>query len=138
MLAALLGALMALAPITPARADVIITNSRGGNIDAFAAYFWTLKEFGARVRIDGYCASSCTMVLDLPNVCVTKRALLGFHSAYIDSFNGRVTFAAGTAQLWSHYPAGVRAWLTARGGLTPKLKYMKGADLDAAGLKRCP
>jgi hypothetical protein len=43
--------------------------------------------------IDGLCASACTLVLGaIPQnkICVTSRAMLGFHAAYDFGVNGRI------------------------------------------------
>ncbi len=87
--------------------------------------------------VDGYCASSCTLALAIPTTCATSRSTFGFHAAY-DSFFGINTGidVELTRYFMSQYPKRIRDWLNARGGLTPGLKYLKGAEL-AAIVKRC-
>ena len=78
--AALLCALAAM----PARAEVRIFGSMGGRVGPFIDLFDEVRASGQRVVIDGPCMSACTLVLSVvPNdrICVTRRAVLGFHAA---------------------------------------------------------
>jgi hypothetical protein len=87
------------------------------------------------VIIDGLCASACTMVLGaVPHdkICVTSNAALGFHAAYDFDINGRTfTNREATMMLYSTYPATVRRWIAARGGLTPQMIFLRGKQLEA-------
>ena len=87
----LASALLALNP--PARADVRILASPGGQVGPFLDMFERVRESGERVVIDGPCLSACTLVLSmLPNerICVTRRAILGFHAARSIDRRGRL------------------------------------------------
>jgi hypothetical protein len=65
-------------------------------------------------------------------ICVTRRAMLGFHAAWMPGPNGRpVRSALGTQALWDMYPQYVRRWIHARGGLTSKMMFLRGAELFA-------
>jgi hypothetical protein len=69
--------------LLPARADVRIVSSPGGAVDAYLAAFARVRQSGERVIIDGPCLSACTLVLStIPRnrICVTRRAVLGFHA----------------------------------------------------------
>src|SRR5919106_3051600 len=75
----------ALSLIVPAQglADILIRSSPGGEIEAHLRYFDRVKRSGERVVIDGPCLSACTLVLSkLPRnrICMTSRAVLGFHA----------------------------------------------------------
>ena len=77
-------ALLLSAPATPARAEVRIYASPGGQVGPFLDLFERVRASGERVVIDGPCLSACTLVLStVPNdrICVTRRAILGFHAA---------------------------------------------------------
>src|ERR1700721_4399521 len=79
-LALILGTLAVL----PARAEVRILASPGGQVGPFLDLFERLRDSGERVVIDGPCLSACTLVLSMgPNnrICVTRHAVLGFHAA---------------------------------------------------------
>ena len=74
---------LALFAVLPARADVRIVSSPGGAVDAYLAAFARVRQSGERVIIDGPCLSACTLVLStIPRnrICVTRRAVLGFHA----------------------------------------------------------
>src|SRR5712691_1686438 len=67
-----------------ARADLRIVSSPGGEVGSYLRLFAMVRQSGHRVIIDGPCLSACTLVLStIPRdrICVTRRAILGFHSA---------------------------------------------------------
>ena len=73
-----------------ASADVRIVNDPGGEISSYVLTFKKMRAAGERVVIDGPCLSACTLLTGIVphnRVCVTKRAILGFHAAsyYNDS-----------------------------------------------------
>jgi hypothetical protein len=94
-----------------------------------------LRTSGETVIIDGLCASACTIVLGaVPHdrICVTSHANLGFHAAWDFGANGRaVTNPEATQMLYSMYPTPVRKWITARGGLKPRMIFLRGKQLQA-------
>lgn len=121
-------------------AAVRIENDHGGRIGTYMRRFSSLRDSGESVIIDGDCVSACTLVLSyIPKerICVTRKARLGFHSAWKPGFLGiRVFNAAGTAILYNRYPAEIRNWLVQSGGLTDRMIYLSGSDLTAF-FKRC-
>jgi hypothetical protein len=132
---------LALFAMLPARADVRIVSSPGGAVDAYLAAFARVRQSGERVIIDGPCLSACTLVLStIPRnrICVTRRAVLGFHAPRW--FYPRTGYAAraseATRTVTASYPPGVRAWIKKRGGLTQKPIYLRGREL-AALYPRC-
>jgi hypothetical protein len=132
---------LALFAVLPARADVRIVSSPGGAVDAYLAAFARVRQSGERVVIDGPCLSACTLVLStIPRnrVCVTWRAVLGFHAPrWFYPRTGHTTRAPEATRIVTRsYPAGVRAWIKKRGGLTQKLIYLRGREL-AALYPRC-
>ena len=128
--------LTVLAAAVPARADLVIKSSPGGWVGDYLAAFARVRQSGERVIIDGPCLSACTLVLStIPHsrICVTKRAVLGFHAPrIIDRHSRRSTRAPeATRIVVNSYPAGVRAWIKKRGGLSQKLIYLRGRELQA-------
>jgi hypothetical protein len=127
--------------LVPANAkDVVIRNDGGGFVDVYAEKYIAIRQSGARVVIDGWCASACTIALAVPNRCVTSRAVMGFHSGYTFGWFGdwsKWTDPNLTAYFMSQYPKPIRQWLNARGGLTTNLKYLRAKELWALGEKRC-
>jgi hypothetical protein len=121
--------------VTSASATVIISADIGGKMQDYTTRFQQVRDSGEPVVIAGKCVSACTMVLGLvpsDRICATQNAVLGFHAAWMfDSSGKRVVSASGTEDLMKTYPAPVRAWIARRGGLTPKMKYLRGRDLAA-------
>jgi hypothetical protein len=121
-------------------ADVRILASPGGEVGKYLRLFAAVRESGQRVVIDGPCYSACTLVLStIPRnrICVTPRAVLGFHSARWVDQSGRVYAAeAETRVVTASYPAGVRAWIKRNGGLRDRPIFLRGREL-AALYPRC-
>ena len=121
ILTVLLG-LAAAAP--PARAETIdVYDNHGGSVAKYDARWAALGQQGASVRIVGPCQSACTVLLGhIPRsrICVTEQASFGFHLANLPQ---------ATATLWAAYPADVKAWINARGGLTKDFKWMSAPDV---------
>ena len=132
-------ALFALA-LPRAYADVRILASPGGEVGPFLQLFARVRASGERVVIDGPCLSACTLVLDMvptDRICVTRRAILGFHGARSVDRQGR-TYAEpeASALVLAAYPAPVRDWILRRGGLNSRLLLLRGREL-AAIYPRC-
>ena len=118
-----------------ARAEVRILASPGGQVGPFIDLFEQVRNSGERVVIDGPCLSACTLVLSIvPNerICVTRRAVLGFHAARSVDRRGH-TYAEPEASelVLETYPAPVRDWITRHGGLTSHLLLLRGRELKA-------
>jgi hypothetical protein len=125
----------------PALAEVRIRSSLGGPVDEYLKLFSRVRQTGERVVIDGPCLSACTLVLStIPNnrICVTSRAVLGFHAPrWVDVKTGR-TFPARkeTRAVTASYPSAVRSWLKRQGGLSAKVLYLRGRALTRL-YRRC-
>jgi hypothetical protein len=120
--------------VPSASATMRIAEDRGGQIGHYLQAFAVVRSSGERVVIDGNCLSACTLVLGLvprSRVCATERARFGFHAAWMPDNDGRpVTSPMGTQALWNIYPVPVRHWITKHGGLSRKMIYMQGRELD--------
>jgi hypothetical protein len=131
LLAAMLCGLMS----PPARAEVRILASPGGQVGPFLDMFEELRASGERVVIDGPCLSACTLVLSMvpsDRICVTRRAILGFHGARSIDRRGRMYAEPRASGLvLETYPAAVRNWIRRRGGLTSRLLLLRGRELTA-------
>jgi hypothetical protein len=119
-----------------ASADVRIVNDPGGEISYYVLTFKKMRAAGERVVIDGPCLSACTLLTGIvphDRVCVTKRAVLGFHAAsyYNDVSRSLVPTRAGTRLLMRLYPHEIRSWIDRHGGLRPQLMFMRGRELAA-------
>ena len=119
----------------PASAQVRILASPGGQIGPFLALFSVLRESGQRVIIDGPCLSACTLVLSMvprSRICVTRRAVLGFHGAwYRDDYGRAITVPEASTIVLRNYPLAVRNWIQRRGGLTSRVLLLRGRELAA-------
>ena len=117
----------------PALAEVRILGSRGGQVGPFLDLFEKVRASGERVVIDGPCLSACTLVLSMvpqDRICVTRRAVLGFHAARSMDRHGRMyAEPEASAIVLRTYPAGVRHWIKQRGGLTSHLLLLRGREL---------
>jgi hypothetical protein len=128
-------ALAAFLAASPVSAEVRISDPTGGQIGAYLQKYSSLRRSGEKVVIDGPCVSACTMVLGLlprDRLCATAQASFGFHAAWDPGRNGnQVTNRAANSYLMNLYPASVRKWISARGGLTPQMIYLKGSEMQA-------
>jgi hypothetical protein len=119
----------------PAHAEIRILGSPGGQVGPFIDLFDQVRASGERVVIDGPCISACTLVLSVvPNerICVTRRAVLGFHGARSMDRRGRLyAEPEASEQVLEAYPAAVRSWIRRRGGLTSRLLLLRGRELAA-------
>jgi hypothetical protein len=120
--------------IVPASATMRIAEDRGGQIGHYLQAFAIVRSTGENVVIDGNCLSACTLVLGLiPNskICATERARFGFHAAWMPDRDGRpVTSSMGTRALWNIYPSSVRHWINRHGGLSRRMIFLEGHDLQ--------
>ena len=132
----LLVALLAcIASVAPAAADFRIVASPGGPVIPYIKLFETVAQSGERVIIDGPCMSACTLVLTMvprQRICVTPRAVLGFHAARSFDAAGR-SYAEpeATRVVLDAYPPPVRQWIRQRGGLTSRVLLLRGRELAA-------
>src|ERR1700744_1124815 len=131
----LLAAVLLLAGVGARQAVVRIAEDRGGRIGTYVDKYQGLRSSGEAVIIDGLCASACTIVLGaVPHdkICVTSHATLGFHAAWDFGANGRaVPNHEATQMLYSMYPSSVRNWISRRGGVAPKMIFLRGKELQA-------
>jgi len=121
--------------IASARAEVRILASPGGQVGPFLDMFERVRDSGERVVIDGPCLSACTLVLSMvPNnrICVTRRAVLGFHAARSLDRRGRFYAEPEASQLvLETYPSQIRGWIRRHGGLNSRMLLLRGRELNA-------
>jgi len=134
--AALAGALASALIAGAAFADVRIVRDGGGEVSRYLRRYEAIRDSGERLVIDGPCLSACTLFTALvprDQVCVTRRAVLGFHAAsyYDDARRSLVPTRAGTQLVLRLYPADIRGWIDRHGGLTAQIKTLRGRELAA-------
>ena len=121
--------------LSPAQAEVRILSSPGGQVGPFLDLFERVRDSGETVVIDGPCLSACTLVLSMvpgARICVTRRAILGFHAARSIDRRGRMHAEPEASELvMQAYPDAVQGWLRRHGGLTSRLLLLRGRELTA-------
>jgi hypothetical protein len=87
------------------------------------------------IVIDGPCYSACTLVLStIPHnrVCVTRRAILGFHAPrLVDDYGREYLAPEATREVVAAYPAPIRNWISRHGGLRQRPIFLRGRELMA-------
>src|SRR5260370_5607513 len=119
-----------------ASAELRIMNDPGGEVSSYLRTFYEMRASGERIVIDGPCLSACTLLTGIvprDHVCITNRAVLGFHAAsyYNDVSRSLVPTRAGTRLVMRLYPSEIRAWINRHGVLTPQLVTMRGPEPEA-------
>jgi hypothetical protein len=126
---------LSVAVTAPALADIRILSSAGGSVGQYLNFFAKVRQSGERVVIDGPCLSACTLVLSAvprSRICVTSKAVLGFHAPYLVDKSGRKSRSReATKAVNAAYPPGVRAWIKRNGGLSRKTILLRGRELSA-------
>lgn len=129
----ILAAVLLMAGVGASHAVMRISDDRGGRIGTYVDRYQSLRGSGETVMIDGLCASACTIVLGAvprDKICVTARASLGFHAAWDPGTSGRpITNPEATQMLYDMYPSSIRRWIARRGGLKPRMIFLRGREL---------
>jgi len=133
--AAIIALALLLASGSVARAELRIVSSPGGEVGSYLRLFAMVRRSGERVIIDGPCLSACTLVLSAvpeDRICITRRAILGFHAARRLDEGGQLYAAPHeTRLLAATYPAPIRSWIERNGGLTEKPLFLRSRQLAA-------
>jgi hypothetical protein len=123
ILSALTVIALSLAASAAAAETIDVSDDHGGSVAIYNQQWQEYEARGVSVRIVGPCQSACTVLLGhIPRsrICVTPEARFGFHMAHRPDM---------TALMWRGYGADIRAWINARGGLTPDFKWMGAPDI---------
>jgi hypothetical protein len=118
----------------PAHAIIRLADDPGGLIAAYQHRFERARATGERIVIDGSCLSACTLAVGLvpkEQICVTPKAVLGFHAAWTPAPWGKAVSGPATHHMYSIYWPELQAWINTRGGLTPHMIFLKGPELAA-------
>jgi hypothetical protein len=131
---ALASAVLSVLASSLASAEVRIVGDPGGEVSAYLHKYQEIRDSGQRVVIDGPCLSACTLLTGMiprDRICITARAMLGFHAAsyYDDTSRSLVPTRAGSRLVMRLYPPAIRSWINRHGGLTPQLIQLRGRDL---------
>ena len=119
------------------RADFRILSSSGGEVSSYLAVFARVRQSGDRVIIDGpvsLCLYAC-VEHDFRKIASALRegqCSVSMSPKYVDPRSGRMSRSSEATRIVTQsYPAGVRAWIKKRGGLTQKVIYLRGRELAA-------
>src|ERR1700685_2639673 len=109
-----------------ASAEIRIVGDPGGEVTSYIRKFEAARASGEHIVIDGPCLSACTLLTGIvprDHVCVTARAVLGFHAAsyYDDASRSLVPTREGSRVVMRLYPPEIRAWIDRHGGLRPQV-----------------
>jgi hypothetical protein len=102
---------------------VVVASGAGGSVVEFARRASTARATGATVQFTSRCQSACTLYLSVPRdyTCIMPGASFTFHRAYGST---RQFNQWATDYMFDRYPAWVRSWIAAHGGLTDRLLRM--------------
>lgn len=95
---------------------VVVSQDYGGSIFEYIENYVKYRDQNNQIVIKDFCLSACTLVLSIipkENVCVSPKAILGFHSAY-NAYTGEFAEEA-TRLIWHSYPHEVQDYLRDRG-----------------------
>lgn len=101
----------------------------GGSIPDHQAVVRWAERSGCEVRIEGDCASACTMLLEVG--CVTPAARLGFHRAKADDPE------FWTQRMAAPLPPRLREWFLAGPAHSRRVVWISGAEAIAMGATAC-
>jgi hypothetical protein len=116
-------ALFAIAASAAQAETIEISDDKGGFVYFYQQKWEKLAAQKDTVRIDGMCASACTLLTGYfprKDICVTPNAALGFHAG---------TFPFVTETLLKIYPQDIRKWIDEHGGLTFQLIWMQRPEI---------
>ena len=123
-------------PVPP----LVIRSDRGGLMKTRLEQIVKLRRSGQQVKITGrFCYSTCTMLIGLPQTCVSPTTIFGFHGP---SRRGRPLsadrFDHASKLMAQDYPPALKAWFmkTARFEIKDLYK-IRGTELIAMGVRAC-
>ena len=129
----------------PSTDRYIIKDDPGGSVSDFIQALQYAKTKGYKFKIDGYCASACTLILATPlklDVCVTPKASFMFHQPFAMDGYGRIwhsiPFVVQAQAMWDNlfyknYPEFVRKAIDKNGGVPNVYKGAKPSDMFKMG-----
>ncbi len=123
-----------------ANPPLIVGNDRGGMVLDRLRQLRELRSSGRPVEIRGrVCFSTCTMLLGLPQVCISPKTTFGFHGpTRAGKRMPPEDFDYVSRVIAHYYPAELKSWYIAEGRhrLMP-LHRIKGAEIIRMGIRAC-
>ncbi|MEO0378751.1 MAG: hypothetical protein AAF252_00680 [Pseudomonadota bacterium] len=137
------------APATPVNASpsagydeapLIVKNDHGGLLWDRLHQIKELRAQGRPIEIRGKkCYSTCTMLMGLPNTCISPKTVFGFHgpSSYGRSLD-KATFERASEVIASYYPEPLQVWYMAEARHTIKgVIRVRGDNIIQMGIRSC-
>lgn len=88
------------------------------------------------IRIEGDCASACTMKLGAKKVCIYPDATLYFHEAFVPRTGLRSDIASYF--LYDKYPPKIKQWVNKKNALGSRIfTVMSGKEAISLGINEC-
>lgn len=139
-------AVVVLAGFNPARAGgstdgaYVVGNDRGGFLRDRLIELRNLRASGRRVEIRGrICYSTCTMLLGLPQTCISPDTTFGFHGP--SKSGNRLSperFEYFSRVISQYYPAPLRSWYMTTGRNRIKgMHRIRGSEIIRMGIRAC-
>jgi len=117
--------------------DPLLGYRKGGKFYRFDPAISEFNQSGKLVRLEGSCASACTMFLSVRNACVDPNATFLFHAG---RDRNRMLSASATEHMLRTYHASLRNFLIANHYMdTFEFHAISGSDMIRKfGYRACP
>ncbi len=117
-----------------------IKEDTGGVVSDFEINIKFLETKNIQIKLDGVCASSCTLLLSHPKIdmCVTYKAVMQIHEPFLMGESGDVVYSINgivngitlwQTVFWNDYPEWVKEYINERGSYVPSV-YVTGKTTD--------
>lgn len=120
---------------------IIVERDNGGLLIERIRFLSALRQSGQRVEIRGQCISACTLYLGLPQTCVSRDTVMGFHGPQSQLYG--IALPAADFEYWSrvmadHYPPALRRWFLTEGrNEIMGVHRIRGRELIRLGAREC-
>lgn len=115
----------------------VIEYNGGGNILVFRLEGEKAKREQHVMRVEGYCASSCVVMVDKarPHVCITSTAVFAFHQGYMWDASGVLI---ERVDMRRYHSLDLVSWINDNGGLPAEGMLEMPFEKAKAFWKVCP
>jgi hypothetical protein len=118
----------------------VVGNDRGGFIRDRLRELSNLRKSGRRVEIRGnICYSTCTMLLGLPQTCISPETTFGFHGpSKMGKRLDAKDFDYFSKVIAQYYPAPLQSWYMTTGrNRINGMHRIRGAEIIRMGVQAC-
>lgn len=120
---------------------IIVERDNGGLLVERIRFLSALRQSGQRVEIRGQCISACTLYLGLPQTCISRDTVMGFHGPQSQLYG--IALPPADFEYWSrvmadHYPPALRRWFLTEGrNEIMGVHRIRGRELIRLGAREC-